>query len=197
MKLEQKKTDKSRVDGYLTGKLLIANPFLEDVNFMQSVIYVCGHDSQGAIGLVINKPISDLTIKGLFTQLGIESSLEMEGVIVNYGGPVEMNRGFVLHTVDYKTDTTVIVNEHFAITSTLEILRAIALKRGPEHFCICLGYIGWTAGQLDQEIQENGWIVIDANTALVFDPCLETKWRESFATIGVDPSILSFEIGHA
>ena len=197
MKLEQKKTDKSRVDGYLTGKLLIANPFLEDTNFMQSVIYVCGHDSQGAIGLVINKPISDLTIKGLFTQLGIESSFEMEGVIVNYGGPVEMNRGFVLHTVDYKTDTTVTVNEHFAITSTLEILRAIALKRGPENFCICLGYIGWTAGQLDQEIQENGWIVIDANTELVFDPCLETKWRDSFATIGVDPSVLSFEIGHA
>ena len=197
MKLEQKKTDKSKVDGYLTGKLLVANPFLEDENFSQAVIYVCGHDSNGAIGLMINKPLSDLTVKGLFTQLGIESPFEMEGIIIHYGGPTEMNRGFVLHTTDYKTDTTVVINEHFSITSTLEILRAIAQERGPENFCICLGYIGWGAGQLDQEIQENGWIVVDSNAELVFDSCLEIKWRDSFATIGVDPSILSFEIGHA
>jgi len=197
MKLEQRKTDKSRMDGYLTGKLLVANPFLEDTNFMQSVIYVCGHDANGAIGLTINKPLSDLTVKNLFTQLRIESPFEMEGVIVHYGGPTEMNRGFVLHTTDYNAETTVVINDHFAVTSTLEILRAIAQGTGPEDFCICLGYIGWTAGQLDQEIQENGWIVVDSNTGLVFDSCLKTKWRDSFATIDVDPSILTFEIGHA
>jgi putative transcriptional regulator len=197
MRLDQGKTDKSQLDGYLTGKLLVANPFLQDSGFMHSVIYVWGHDEHGAIGLMINKPITDLTVKGLFAQLGIESPFDLGGVVVDYGGPVEMNRGFVLHTVDYKTDTTVIVNENFAITSTLEILRAIAQQRGPENFCICLGYIGWGAGQLDQEIQENGWVVVDASTDHVFDPYLETKWRSSFAAIGVDPSILSFETGHA
>lgn len=197
MKLEQGKTDKSKVDGYLTGKLLVANPFLQDSSFVHSVVYVCGHDAHGAIGLAINKPITDLTAKGLFTQLGIESPFDLSDIGIHYGGPAEMNRGFVLHTVDYKTDTTIIINEYFAITSTLEILRAIAQKRGPESFCICLGYIGWTAGQLDQEIQENDWLVVDASRELVFDPFLETKWRSSFATIGVDPSILSFEIGHA
>ncbi|MBY0280893.1 MAG: YqgE/AlgH family protein [Alphaproteobacteria bacterium] len=197
MKLEQNKTDKSKIDGYLTGKLLVANPFLQDANFAHSVIYVCGHDAQGAIGLIINKPLVDLSVKGLFAQLGIESPFELEGAIVNYGGPSEMNRGFVLHSVDYKTDTTVAIDEHFSITSTLEILRAIALEKGPDNFCICLGYIGWGAGQLDQEIQENGWIAVDASSDLVFDPILETKWRDSFAAIGVDPSVLSFEIGHA
>lgn len=197
MKLEQGKTDKSRANGYFTGKLLVASPFLEDANFAQSVIYVCAHDSHGAIGLVINKVLSDLTIEGLFKQLGVESFSEMDGVVVNCGGPVEMSRGFVLHTTDYKTDTTVIVDEYFALTSTLEILRAIAQKKGPKNFLICLGYVGWSAGQLEQEIQENNWTVVSANVDLAFNPCLEEKWKDSFSAIGVDPSILSLEIGHA
>jgi len=197
MKLNKSKEDNSKSDGYLTGKLLVANPFLDDGQLTRSVIYVCGHDAHGAIGLIVNKPASDLTLKKLLIQLEIQGAYEMEDTPVYYGGPVEISRGFVLHTTDYKTDSTVSVNADFSVTSTLQVLRALGKKDGPEKFLVCLGYVGWGAAQLDQEIQERGWLIIDGTPGLVFDAYLETKWRTSLMTIGVDPLIFSLESGHA
>ncbi len=184
-------------EGYLTGKLLVAMPFLENNQFSYSVIFVCGHDSQGAIGLVINKILPDLTFKELLSQLNIDYITSSNDFIVHYGGPIDLSRGFVLHTSDYTIDTTIQVNENFSITSTLEILRALARGNGPEKYIVCLGYTGWSAGQLEQELQDNGWLIVESTEELVFDPYLEAKWRSSLAAIGVDPAVLSLESGHA
>lgn len=174
-------------------------PFLQDVQFAHSVIYVCGHDAHGAIGLIINKHIPNLNFKDLLTQLhlNIELPPTAENFEVYYGGSIEITRGFVLHTQDYAIDSTVMIDGNLAVTSTLEILRAIAHNRGPQSFLVCMGYTGWTAGQLENEIQENNWMIVEANPNLLFDTSLAEKWRLSMATIGVDPSILSIDSGHA
>ncbi len=186
-------------DGYLTGKLLVAMPFLQETQLIQSVIYICGHDNQGAIGLMINKHIPNLTFKDLITQLHLNVELEdyTENFDVHYGGPIEITRGFVLHSADYKIDSTVTLGGKICITSTLEILRALATGRGPENFLVCLGYTGWIAGQLETEIQENDWMIVDATKDLIFNTVLDHKWRNSMAAIGVDPATLSIESGHA
>ena len=186
-------------DGYLTGKLLVAMPFLQEAQFVHSVIYVCGHDDQGAIGLIINKHIPNLTFKDLITQLHLNVDLDdyVPNFDVHYGGPIEVTRGFVLHSADYKIDSTVMLSGKICITSTLEILRALAANRGPENFLVCLGYTGWAAGQLETEIQENDWMIVDASQDLIFNTVLDHKWRNSMAAIGVDPTTLSIESGHA
>ncbi len=198
MRLERSKVENEGTpEGYLTGKLLVSMPFLEDSRFSYSVIFVCGHDSQGAIGLVINKILPDLTFKDLLNQLNIDHMPSSSDLIVHYGGPIDLSRGFVLHSSDYHIDTTIEVGDCFSITSTLEILRALARGTGPEKYLICLGYTGWSAGQLEQELQNNGWLVVEPTEELVFDPYLETKWRSSLAALGVDPAVLSLESGHA
>lgn len=198
MRLERHKTGhSSSLEGYLTGKLLVAMPFLEDDRFSYSVIFVCGHDSKGAIGLVINKILPDLTFKELLKQLNIDHMNSMSDLIIHYGGPVDLTRGFVLHSPEYNIDTTIQVNESFSITSTLEVLRALARGTGPERYLICLGYTSWVGGQLEQEMQDNGWLIVEPSEDLVFDPYLDTKWRSSLAAIGVDPAVLSLECGHA
>ncbi|RZI46924.1 YqgE/AlgH family protein [Candidatus Finniella inopinata] len=186
-------------EGYLTGKLLIAMPFMQETLFKKTVIYICGHDTEGAIGLIINKNIRNFLFKDLIAQLhlNIEVSESLNHPKVYYGGPVEITRGFVLHSPDYKIDSTVVLDKHICITSTLEILRALAKKQGPENSLVCLGYTGWTAGQLETEIQDNDWIIIDATDDLIFKTSLEEKWHHSMAAIGVDPATLSIEIGHA
>ena len=186
-------------EGYLTGKLLIAMPFLQESQFLQTVIYICGHDTQGAIGVIINKKIPNLTFKDLTLQLNLNINLNpaVENFDVYYGGPIEITRGFVLHSSDYKIDSTVMLDKNICITSTLEILRALAKNQGPEEFLVCLGYTAWNAGQLETELQENDWIVVDATQELIFKTSMERKWKSSMATIGVDPSILSIESGHA
>jgi len=118
-------------------------------------------------------------------------------VPVHYGGPVEVVRGFVLHSTDYLSDSTVIIENGYAMTATLDILRAIANEQGPSRAILALGYVGWGAGQLEQEIHQNGWLMIDADMDLIFSHDLELKWREALASIGVDPSILSMDVGHA
>jgi len=185
-------------DNYnLTGKILIAMPFLSDPRFSQTVIYVCGHDSQGAMGLIVNKGLPTVTFKDLLTQMDVTFSESSEQIPVQYGGPVEVGRGFVLHSNDYMSESTVLIENGFAMTATLDILRAMALNQGPRDTLLALGYVGWSAGQLENEIQQNGWLPIEANEELVFGQDLENKWRQALATLGIDPAGLSFEIGHA
>ncbi|MBM3468449.1 MAG: YqgE/AlgH family protein [Alphaproteobacteria bacterium] len=172
-------------------------PFLSDPRFSQTVIYVCGHDSQGAMGLIVNKGLPTVTFKDLLTQMDVTFSESSEQIPVQYGGPVEVGRGFVLHSNDYMSESTVLIENGFAMTATLDILRAMALNQGPRDTLLALGYVGWSAGQLENEIQQNGWLPIEANEELVFGQDLENKWRQALATLGIDPAGLSFEIGHA
>lgn len=181
----------------LTGKILIAMPFLSDPRFTHAVIYVCGHDAQGAMGLIVNKGLPTVSFEELLTQMNVDVSMVTTKVPVHYGGPVEVGRGFVLHSSDYATESTVLIENGFAMTATLDILRAIALNEGPRDTLLALGYVGWGSGQLENEIQENGWLTIEANPELIFGHDLESKWRQALATLGIDPAGLSFEIGHA
>ena len=186
-----------QADYNLTGKILIAMPFLPDPRFTHAVIYVCGHDAQGAMGLIVNKGLPAVSFEELLAQMNVDVSAVTSKVPVHYGGPVEVGRGFVLHSSDYSAESTVLIENGFAMTATLDILRAIAVNEGPRDILLALGYVGWGAGQLEHEIQENGWLTIEADSALIFDHDLEGKWRQALATLGIDPAVLSFEIGHA
>ena len=183
---------------FLMGKLIIAMPYMPDAHFNQCVIYVCGHDSTGAMGLIVNKPLKSVNFMDLLEQMDV-SPVRMNSPQppIRYGGPVEVGRGFVLHTADYIKESTVLINNHFALTATLDVLRAINHDTGPKNSILALGYVGWTAGQLEQEIQENCWLIIDATPDLIFNLDSENLWRLSMASIGVSPEILSLESGHA
>lgn len=183
-------------DNFFTGKLLVAMPHFPDPRFSHAVIFICGHDEKGAMGLIINKPLSTVSFEELLEQMSIDFK-ESSEIPVHYGGPIEVGRGFVLHTTDYKSDSTVIVDDGLALTATLDILRSISDKDGPSRALLALGYTGWSAGQLEKEIQDNEWITIDASTDLVFDHDMEGKWLHALASIGVDPDILSLDSGHA
>lgn len=182
---------------FLTGKLIISMPFMPDPRFTQAVIYVCGHDSTGAMGLIINKPLITVTFRDLLEQMSIPHSNGVSSVPVHYGGPVEVGRGFVLHTTDYLTESTVFISGNFALTATLDILRSISTDQGPEQAMLALGYVGWSTNQLEQEIQENYWLIIDATPDLVFHENMDNVWRAAMASIGVDPETLSLDSGHA
>ncbi len=191
-------SDMSVEKGYLTGKLLVATPFLFDSRFFHSVIYVCGHDTSGAIGLVVNRLLPSISFEELLRQIDIlDFQKNITNVPIYYGGPIEMGRGFVLHTNDYQSNSTVPIDDSFSVTATLDIIKAIAQGSGPTKFLLTLGYTGWVSGQLEQEIMDNSWLSIDPSTSLIFDMPIDDKWRGSMASIGVDPAILSMESGHA
>jgi putative transcriptional regulator len=183
--------------GYLVGKLLVATPFTEDNRFEHSVIYLCGHDEYGAIGLIINKPLNSLNFLDLLSQLDIPNSALTKRVPMYSGGPVEVSRGFVLHSKEYQSDSTVRVGENFYITATLDILRSLSHGHGPDNFLLALGYVGWGAGQLELELHENFWMVVDSTHELVFNTALDLKWKASMAVLGVNPAVLNMEAGRA
>ena len=182
---------------YLTGQLIIAMPTMSDPRFARTVIYMCVHDDEGAIGLVVNKLLDALTFADLLEQLEIESLGVAPTIPIHFGGPVESGRGFVLHSTDYDKKGTTMVGETIGLTATIDILRDIAEGQGPRKALLALGYAGWGAGQLDSEIQRNGWLHVPADDALVFDSDIDTKWERSIAKIGFDPSLLAGEAGHA
>jgi putative transcriptional regulator len=182
----------------LAGQLLVAMPQMLDQRFARSVVYLCAHsEDAGAMGLVINKRLGSLTMGELFAQLDISPSHIVDPRPVHFGGPVEAGRGFVLHTADYNEEATHLVNGNIAVTATLDILRAIGKGQGPRQSLFALGYAGWAPGQLDAEIQANGWLSVDADDGIVFDPDHDGKWRRALAKLGVDLSMLSMETGHA
>ncbi len=189
--------DQGARDGYLTGQLLIAMPNMRDPRFARSVIYVCAHNADGAMGLVVNRLIGSVTFPDLLEQLGIEGGTACEEIRVHFGGPVESGRGFVLHSGDYRHDSTLQVDEEMALTATVDILTDIAQGRGPRCSLLALGYAGWGPGQLDSEIQANGWLNVAADETLVFDDELESKWERAIGKLGIDVSLLSGEAGHA
>ncbi len=183
--------------GYLPGQLLIAMPTMSDPRFERSVIYMCAHTSEGAMGLVLNRLMGSVTFPDLLEQIGIESENVEDVIRVHFGGPVESGRGFVLHTADYLLDGTLVVDGGIALTASVDILRAIADGGGPRHRLLALGYAGWGPGQLEGEIQANGWLNVPADPDLIFDDNLDGKWEASLAKIGIDLTSLSGQAGHA
>lgn len=183
---------------HLDGKLLIAMPSMGDPRFEKTVIYICAHSDDGAMGLIVNKPAKDLKFDDLLEQLKIKSDRSIEGVDVFYGGPVEYGRGFVLHSQDYDTkDSTLSVNDEFGMTATLDILKDISNGEGPDACLLALGYAGWGPGQLEGEIRANGWLTCDADQNLVFSKDPKGKWLAALETLGIDPRMLSAAGGSA
>ena len=203
MKVARKSRRKGGV-GYLDGQLLMAMPTMTDKRFQRSVIYMCAHSADGAMGLIINQVASNIKLPSLLRQLGILKksaskivSPTMLDQTVHVGGPVETGRGFVLHSADYLQDATLLVDHEVGLTATLDILKEIANGGGPRHKLLMLGYAGWGPGQLDAEIQANGWLNVSADEELIFDHDLDTKWDRALAKLGVDGSMLSGDAGHA
>ncbi len=182
----------------LTGQILIAMPGMGDPRFEKSVIFVCAHSADGAMGLIVNKPTGDLRLKDLVAQLEIGDGACARDRGVHFGGPVEPGRGFVLHSGDYSSDiSTLVVSDEFAMTATLDVLEELAAGAGPDRAIMALGYSGWGPGQLENEILANGWLTCDASLPLVFDEADAAKWGAALKTLGVDPMSLSAAAGHA
>lgn len=189
--------------GFLDDQFLIAMPGMKDDRFARSVIYICAHSDEGAIGLIINQT-QQMLFPDLLVQLGIMNEQEAirlppqtRDFVVRNGGPVDRSRGFVLHTGDYKVDSSLPVSDDICLTATVDILRAISAGRGPRHALMALGYAGWGAGQLESEIAENGWLTCPATPALLFDSDIESKYDRVLASIGIDLAHLSLAAGHA
>lgn len=187
-----------KMSGYLERQMLVAMPGMNDPRFARSVIYMCSHNAEGAMGLVINKPYPGLTFPNLLRQLNIETQVDSD-IIVRSGGPVETGRGFVLHSTDYMQPGSVPIDEGrgIGLTATLDVLRAIAAGTGPQHRLFALGYAGWNAGQLDTELQQNGWLTVPADFELIFDADIDTLWERALGSLGVQVSHLSAIAGHA
>ncbi|HEV7324372.1 MAG TPA: YqgE/AlgH family protein [Bosea sp. (in: a-proteobacteria)] len=196
-----------RISGrsYLDGQCLIAMPGMSDSRFARSVVYLCAHSEDGAMGIIVNKPAADTRFPELLVQLdvippdqAIRLPSQAEKMKVLRGGPVETKRGFVLHSADFFLESaTLPIDDGICLTATLDILRAIAVGTGPENAVLALGYAGWGAGQLESEIQSNGWLHCAADQALLFDDALDTKYARALNKLGIDPAFLSKDAGHA
>jgi putative transcriptional regulator len=184
-------------DSSLTGQLLVAMPQMSDPRFERSVVYLCAHSEEGAMGLVVNRLIDSLTFPSLLEQLGINADERDADLPIHFGGPVESSRGFVLHSADYMQDSTLLIDQDVALTATVDVLRAIASGNGPQRRVLALGYAGWAPGQLDAEIQANGWLLVPADPELVFGIDNSAKWQRAIAKLGIDFTLLSTEAGHA
>lgn len=183
--------------GFLTGQLLIAMPQMADPRFAQTVIYMCAHSEDGAMGLVINRQIESISFPGLLKQLEIEAPSADDQIRVMFGGPVETGRGFILHSPDYVQDSTMLIDEKLGLTATMDILKDMASGSGPRHSLLALGYAGWAPGQLDHEIQANGWLHAPADQDLIFAEDIGSKWDRALASLGISSAMLSGDAGHA
>lgn len=188
----------SRVtEGYLVGNLLVAMPSMGDPRFERTLVYLCAHSESGALGLVVNRLTDEITFPELLAQVGVEPSPTSGDIRVHFGGPVEESRGFVLHSADYSQQATMEVTEDVSLTASVDVLAAIASGGGPRRRLLALGYAGWGPGQLEAEIQSNGWLHADADDELLFGSDVANKWRRAMAKIGLDISTLSREAGRA
>lgn len=188
--------DKSRPD-WLTGQLLVAMPAMRDTRFAQSVIFICAHTADGAMGVVLNQPLRAPKFAPLLEQLGVLPHPPARDMPVGTGGPVDDNRGFVLHSPDWSSSGSMAVDGRYLLTADLEILHAVAAGGGPARAIMLLGYAGWEAGQLDDEIRRNSWLSVPADEALVYDSAHATKWSRAMAKLRVDPGMLSGLAGRA
>src|SRR5580700_2260101 len=205
MKMPRRSPGKNRGRGYLDGQMLIAMPAMLDERFARSLIYICAHSSEGAMGIVVNHPAPNIKFSDLLVKLDVIPAADViqlptrAGVVkVMRGGPVESERGFVLHSGDYFIqNSTLPINEGVCLTATIDILKAIARGDGPESAILALGYAGWAPGQLENEIQGNGWLHCAADSDLIFGTDIGKKYDKALKKIGIDLGMLSSEAGHA
>jgi len=182
---------------WLTGKILVAMPSMLDPRFDKTIILICSHSPDGAMGLVLNRMFAEVNFKGLLNQFDITFSKEAKEKEIYYGGPVEPIRGFVLHSSEYTEESTTKITPTISLTATIEVLEALAKGQGPKDSLLMLGYAGWAPEQLEKEIQSNGWLVVPENKELIFNERYEYKWKKALSTIGVSPDMLSTDVGHA
>lgn len=168
----------------LVGRFLVAAPSMPDERFQKSVVFMCKHDNEGALGIIVNNAVDDLPLGQVYKQLGIEVPSVAGGQPVLFGGPVETSRGLVLHSADYKREETLLIEGGMALTASLEILKDMAGGSGPKQAWLALGHSGWAPGQLDREMQDNAWLVVDANASLVFDSDFSAKWQRALDMLG-------------
>lgn len=184
----------------LAGRLLLAMPAMGDPRFHKAVIYVCAHDENGAMGLVVNQRLPGVDLRQLLLQLDIPpgaAAPDAAKTPVMSGGPVESARGFVLHSSEFRHPDTIRIDDSFSVTGTIDALKAIASGHGPRDMLFILGYAGWSPGQLDREIQDNAWLIADADPSLVFAADPGEKWDRVIGRLGIDPGMLSGAAGHA
>ncbi len=205
MKASRGKSEKTRRRGYLDGQMLIAMPAMGDERFSRSLIYICAHSSEGAMGIVVNHPAPNINFSDLLVKLNVIPAADViqlppgaDVVKVMRGGPVETERGFVLHSADFFIEnSTLPIDEGICLTATIDILKAIARGDGPASAILALGYAGWAPGQLEIEIQSNGWLHCAADPELIFGPDIAAKYDKALKKIGIDLGMLSSEAGHA
>ncbi len=184
-------------DPYLTDHFLIAMPAMGDPNFDRTVTFICEHNEDGALGLVINRPM-DLTLGEIFSQMSLDCDDQgISALPVLQGGPVQVERGFVIHGSEREWNSTLAVSDTVAVTTSRDVLEAMAAGDGPERALVAIGYAGWGAGQLEAEMAANAWLTVPANTEILFDIPFEKRWRAAAALIGIDLDLLSTEAGHA
>lgn len=192
--------DNRSIEGtnFLEGKLLIALPGMSDPRFEKAVIFMCAHSAEGAMGLIINKPIEGLGFHDLVQNLDIRVTNNVPDSPVLFGGPVDTGRGFVLHSGEYAApNATMPVTKEISLTATLDILKAMAEGQGPEQSVFALGYAGWGPGQIENEIRLNGWLHCDADSGIVFEMDMASKWSAALRKLGIDLSLLSTNTGRA
>ena len=194
--VEKKKAEIAGQD-YLAGKFIIAMPGMQDPRFEGAIIYICGHDPTGAMGLVINKLADSISFRNLLEQLEIEVEGKLPNHPVHFGGPLEMGRGFVLHSADYLHESSVKITDDVVLTATIDILKDLALDKGPQHALLALGYSGWSPGQLETEILENGWLEVEGDKEILFEIENDLKREKAIRKLGIDPSMLSAISGNA
>lgn len=172
-------------------------PSLQDPRFARTIICLCAHSSKGAMGIVLNKPIEGVSFDGLMKQLELQPQPPHRRLLLCQGGPVESGRGFVLHTNDWSSESSLAVSDELSLTASLDILKAVAIGGGPRQGILALGYSGWGPGQLDDEIQANSWLSVPPDEALLFGDPHDRKWFQAMAKLKVDPLLLSGAAGHA
>jgi putative transcriptional regulator len=181
----------------MTGQILVAMPTLTDPNFAQTAILICAHSTEGAMGIILNRSLERPSFAGVLQQLDIAPLPPQRNIRLCAGGPIETVRGFVVHTTDWMADGTLRVDEGLGLTTSLDILRAVAEGQGPRECLLALGYAGWGPGQLEAEFGQNSWLSVPADEALVFTGDNETRWRRAMQKLHVDPALLSPVAGHA
>ncbi len=185
--------------GFFKNRILISTPSLKGDVFENSIIYVCEHNEFGAMGIIINRKLKEVEINNLIEKFKINSNIEINflNTTIYFGGPVDANRGFIIHTTDYICDDTKIINGEVALTGTMDILKTIADGKGPKKSLFALGYAGWDASHLEQEVYDNNWLLVDVDEDLLFNPDNSTKWEKAMLKLGVDPTTFSSDMGHA
>lgn len=195
--MAEAKFSRAAAPDWLTGQLLIAMPAMGDSRFAQSVIFICSHTAEGAMGVIVNHPLRTPKFADLLGQLKIEPSPPARELPLGMGGPVDDSRGFVLHSTDWLADSSLQVDDTRALSANLDILQAVAGGGGPKKAVLLLGYTGWGAGQLEHELRENSWLSVTADDAIIFDNIHNTKWQRALGKLGIDPGMLSGAAGRA